>query len=727
MTTDHFKKALAALLAAALVVPQGAVAAFAADAASAAPAAASTAAVTAPAPAASAPASFRGVVVGPDSVSIRLSGPVQYNSFLTQKPPRLILELLDTKNDVARAARSSKGQGDYLKGVRTSQFRVTPRLITRVVLDLNKMAVYKIGSDSAGMTVKLAGSGAEDAAGSDKAAAADEPPAPKPVAAPPAVAKSDAAPPQAPRSTNQRISAPARVAMANPEPEKAIMAAAPRPEAPVVKKDLSAAAAFKRAGLEGKMQTELVAAVQAEDAAVNTAVIPKDIGDEDEGKHALGGRIFRDAFSRLPTDRTDLDFDNTDVRDVIKLLAAKSRINIIYGSDVTGTLTLHLSQVPFNEAFRTVLSMMQLTTDQVGDNVLRVITPAALTAQRTASSAITKVIPLNYAKAAAVKTTIDQVRTAEGRTGNSSADPNTNSIIVTESLEGMAATENLINQLDQRPRQVLIEAKLIEVSLNNELDYGIQWNYLEQDIGKIGGKPGLNTIGGPVGITNAGTSTQGTGVGVGQAVNGLSQPIGAGGQGTGVNLSADKIFGALTLGRVTNNYLVNATITAAASEGKAKVLSDPKIATLNNQAANINVTTQIPYVTSNVASTGVQTQTVSYATTGIQLTVTPSINADGRILLVINPNISQPSVTAAANILTGAPAVDSRVAQTTVLVRDGETIVIGGLISDSLQDNVAKIPILGDIPIIGWLFKKKTKARVRNELLIFVTTRIMPD
>ena len=724
MNTDHFKKALAAVLAAALVVPQGAVAAYAADVVASTEAAPASAA-----PAAAATASFRGVEVGPDSVKIKLTDTVQYNSFLTQNPPRLILELLDTKNDAA--ARTAKGQGAYLKGVRTSQFQKSPRMITRVVLDLNKMAVYKIGADPAGMVVKLVGSGdaADESAPSDAAAAtAAEQEAPKTVPAPPAVANSDAAPPQAPKSVDKRISAPARVAMAAPEPEKAMMVEE-KPAHPVVEKDLSAAAAFKRAGLEGKMQTELVAAVQAEDAAVNTAIIPKDIGDEDAGKHVLGGRIFHDAFSRLPTDRTDLDFDNTDVRDVIKLLAAKARINIIFGADVTGSLTLHLSQVPFNEAFRTVLSMMQLTTDQVGDNVLRVITPAALTAQRTASSAITKVIPLNYAKAAAVKTTIDSVRVAEGRSGSSSADVNTNSIIITESLEGMLATENLINQLDQRPRQVLIEAKLIEVSLNNQLDYGIQWNYAGLQNGKIGGQQGTNAIGTPIGLTNAPATVNNPLNSNPLTFNGLSAGggVGAGGQGTGVSLSADKIFGALTLGRVTNNYLVNATISAAASEGKAKVLSDPKIATLNNQAANINVTTQIPYVTSNVASTGVQTQTVSYVTTGIQLTVTPSINADGRILLVINPNVSQPSVSAAANTLTGAPAVDSRVAQTTVLVRDGETIVIGGLISDSLQDTIAKIPVLGDIPILGWLFKKKTKTRVRNELLIFVTTRLMPD
>jgi type IV pilus assembly protein PilQ len=704
-TRDFLKKATAALLTAALILPQGAVAAFAADSA---------------APSAPAPASFQGVDVSDDLVTIKLSTSVQYNSFLTQTPPRLVLELLDTKNDAA--AHTAKGQGKYLAGVRSSQFQRKPRMITRVVLDLIKMAVYKIEADSAGMIVRLVGSDDDASAPSDSSAQA---------AAAPAVAAATPAAEPEPAPEPEPVAAAAPTPAPKPAPAPAprplpVVAAAPEAEPQA---DLSPAAAFKRAGLAGKMDASLVGAVQKEDASAKAPIIPSDLGDDGANKRVLGGRIYRDAISRLPTDPVTLDFDNTDVRDVIKLLAAKAKINMIYGPDVTGSLTLHLTDVPFNEAFRTVLSMMALSTDQAGENILRVITPAALTAQRTSSTAITKVIPLNYAKAASVKSTIDSVRLAEGRAGSSSVDTNTNSLIVTESLEGMLATENLISQLDQRPRQVLIEAKLIEVNLNNELDYGIQWNYASVQNGSIGGQQGLNTNGTSVGLTNAPATVSNPLNQNALTLSGLSATGGAGasGPGTGVSLAADKIFGALTLGRITNNYLVNATISAAASEGKAKVLSDPKITTLNNQAANINVTTQIPYVTSNVASTGVQTQTVSYVTTGIQLSVTPSINADGRIMLVINPNVSQPSVTAAANTQTGAPAVDSRVAQTTVLVRDGETIVMGGLISDSMQDTVAKIPVLGDIPVLGWLFKKKTKIRTRSELLIFVTTRVMPD
>ena len=702
MTTHYLKKATAALLAAALILPNGAVAAYAAEAA-----------------AVSAPVSFQGVEVADDLVTIKLSTAAQYNSFLTQTPPRLILELLDTKHDAAD--RAAKGKGQFLAGVRTSQFQKTPRMITRVVLDLVKMGVYKIAAVPKGLSVQLIGaSGPAAAAVDDKDDAPEDAPAPAPVVvapkpAPPAIvrksaapraAAAKAAPAPAPKPAAAEA-APVPAAAPAPKPAPAVEAEAPAP-APKPR-DNSAGAAFRRAGLAGKMKAELVAGVENEDVTGTRATIPADLIDGDGGKRALGGRIFRDLISRLPHDPVSLDFDNTDVRDVIKLLASKAKINIIYGADVNGTLTLHLTEVPFNEAFRTILSMMQLSTDQVGDNILRVITPTELTKQRTSATAVTKVVALNYAKAANVKATIDSVRQAEGRSGSSSVDTASNALIITESLEGMLATENLINQLDQRPRQVLIEAKLIEVNENSGLNYGIQWDYNGVDPARIAGKDGTNIIGA--------TSVPAP----------LTQGVGATARGTGVNLSADRIFGAMTVGRITNNYFLTATLTAAASEGKAKVLSDPKIATLNNQAANINVTTQIPYVTSNVASTGVQTQTVQYVTTGIQLTVTPSINADGRILLQINPNVSQPSVTSAGSTQTGAPAIDSRNANTTILVRDGETIVIGGLISDSLQDTISKIPVLGDIPILGWLFKKKTKTRVRNELLIFVTTRILPD
>lgn len=193
--------------------------------------------------------------------------------------------------------------------------------------------------------------------------------------------------------------------------------------------------------------------------------------------------------------------------------------------------------------------------------------------------------------------------------------------------------------------------------------------------------------------------------------------------GTGVNLTPSTINGALTLGRITNNYFLTATLMAAAQDDKVKVLSDPKVATLNNQPATINVTTNVPYTTNSVTATNTSIPTVSYVQEGITLTVTPTINADGRVTLTVNPSVIQAAPGIAAS--SGAPATETRSTQTTVIVRDGETIVIGGLISDRNEVEITKVPFLGDIPVIGWLFKSKSLARNRTELLIFVTTKIL--
>jgi type IV pilus assembly protein PilQ len=426
-------------------------------------------------------------------------------------------------------------------------------------------------------------------------------------------------------------------------------------------------------------------------------------------------RSSRDLMSSLPREKVNLDFDTTDVRDILKLLGVRAGINIIYGSDVAGSLSLHLRGVPFDEAFRTVLQMTSLTTQQVGDNILRVLTPSVLKTERGSALPTTRVFQLSYTKADEVKPQLDAVRSAEGRPGQSVVAKSANALIVTDTTEGMLEIERLIAQIDKRPTQVLIEAKLIEVQHNKSMDLGIQWDYASA--GNFNNNPGNRWFVGTQQTASTPFSIHGD----------VLQNNGPTSRGTGVNLPASDIVGALTLGRVTDTSFLAATLSAAAKSGKAKVLSDPKVATLNNQQATINITTQIPYVTSSVTSTGVATQTVSYTTVGITLTVTPTVNADGRVTLKINPQVSQPSQTAASAGTTGAVAVDTRNADTTVLVRDGETIVIGGLITDTESVQEAKVPLLGDIPILGWFFRKKSTSRVRQELLVFVTPKILAD
>lgn len=686
MNTKRYKQAFAATLAALIAFPPFGVAPLYAQAAGSAVA-------------------VEGLQVTDDKVVIQLSEEAQYKSFMTANPPRLVVEIVGAEYQAG--AKSFAGKGKLLKGVRGAQFKPKPDPVSRVVLDLDKTTTYTVAQEGKNLVVTLA-------------AAKDSGSAPAP-----AVTQAEGAP-KAPASPSPAKSEPAKPA-AKPAPVKTPVAAKPKVEpkpqvaqvAPVSKE------AEKPGSMVSENNPELQAMAVKKDASkTESDVPPPPPAPRAAPERTTASRGGGDILARLPRDTVTLDFDNTDIRDVIKLLAAKANLNIIYGPDVAGTLSLHLQDVPFNEAFRTILTMMGLQTMQVGDSILRILTPAALAKSQTSAATSTRVMPLNYATASEIIATVNQVRTAEGRAGMAIADVKTNSLIVTESLEGLTATERLVRELDQRPKQVLIEAKLVEVGLNNSLHYGIQWDATGYEPGKIGGKQGINTLGTTAGSAGGTTLSNplDANANVGSQVAGVG--TGAGGRGTGVNLAATSVFGALTLGRITNNYFINATLTAAAAQGKVKVLSDPKIATLNNVAANINVTTSIPYVTSNVASTGVQTQTVAYALTGIILTVTPTINADGRITLKVNPTVSQPSATAAAST-TGAPAVDTRSANTTVVVRDGETIVIGGLISDSVSNQIAKIPLLGDIPILGWLFKKKSVVRNRAELLIFVTPKII--
>ncbi len=433
---------------------------------------------------------------------------------------------------------------------------------------------------------------------------------------------------------------------------------------------------------------------------------------------AAASRNIMDSLSREPV---SFDYNEADIKEVIAMLAAKAGINIIYGDDVSGSVTMNLHKVPFDEAFRTVLNVKGLATQQVGDNILRIASPQTFMAEQKKAMPQTRIFFLNYSKAEDVRAQLTSVASAEGRTSAVNVDVSNNALIITDSPMGLEASARLIKSLDRMPKQVLIEAKLVEVALDNSFHLGINWSGYGEKAGEyIGAGDSANRIsaGGP-----GGPGVSVPAVAGGSAYN---SPLGGAGGGTGVNLPANVIYGAFRLGKLASNYMFDAVISAAAKKGKAKVLSDPKVATLNNKEANIDITTQVPYTTTETtaATPPISTTKVTYLSVGIKLTVTPTINSDGRISMKINPSVSQvsPTITPVAG---GAPGIDTRSADTNVIVRDGETIVIGGLISDTQAESVFKVPLLGDIPILGYLFRKKSVTRDRRELLIFVTPRIL--
>ncbi|MBI4249311.1 MAG: AMIN domain-containing protein [Elusimicrobia bacterium] len=598
--------------------------------------------------------------VQPDQIDLITSGPVKYHSFVTSSPPRLIIELLNT--EFRAADRSYKGKGRWLKQVRSGQYSRDPDFVSRIVLDLTEMAKYEISSKLNRMIITLAGA---------------EMPAAQ---AAPAQAKAETKEPQA------------------QTPPKAGAAEAKAP-APAQTQPILLAQQFETQEIPDAPDLEIEMDEKAE--------------KQPEPAQVRSPARRGDVLSNLPRDRINLSFDKTSIADVFKLFEDKLGINIVLAQDVAGSVSLNLRNVPFDEAFNTVMDMYGLVAQQMGTHVLRIMTPATLAKVRLGAQKTTKVYVMNYSKASDIAEQIKAVASANGRQAQVTMDNTTNAIVITDTSEGHADAVRLISRLDRRPQQVLIEAKLMELSQNRSLDMGIKWDYRSTEQNNFLGSPGISMIGQSLSdfaLPAAGFATAAT-------------PQVAGG-GTSVNLPANAVFGQFTFGRLTDRAYFTASLQAAAAKGRVKILSDPRIATLNNKPAVIDIVTKIPFVTSNATLNTVTTK-VEYTEVGIRLSVTPSINADGRVTLELNPQVSQPSNTIAG--VNNAPAVDTRSAKTTVLVKDNDTVVIGGLVHDTVINQVSRVPLLGDIPIVGWLFRNKSVKRERQELIIFVTPSIMRD
>ncbi|NLI10932.1 MAG: type IV pilus secretin PilQ [Elusimicrobia bacterium] len=433
----------------------------------------------------------------------------------------------------------------------------------------------------------------------------------------------------------------------------------------------------------------------------------------------------RSIMDSLPKSLISFDYNEADIKEVLNMMASRAGLNVIYGDDVSGTLTISLKNVPFDEAFRTILNVKGLAAQQVGENILRIATPKTFSSEQKNAMLQTRIFFLNYTKASEIKTQIESVASAEGRTASKcNVDETNNALIITDTPLGLESSSRLIKNLDRMPKQVLIEAKLVEVALDSDFHLGIQWSASGNSNGNYIGANDINSAIGPT--TQFGGQKSIIPNYSAGSINGTQGNLSASAGGTGVELPANVIYGAFRLGRVTSNFMFDSVISAAAKKGKAKVLSDPKVATLNNKEANINITTQIPYTTTETTGSTppVLTTKVVYLTTGIVLKVTPTITSDGKIAMRVNPSVSQPSPTITP-VAGGAPGIDTRSADTNVIVQDGETIVIGGLIHDTQSDYVFKVPLLGDIPILGYLFRKKSVTRSRMELLIFVTPKII--
>ena len=433
-------------------------------------------------------------------------------------------------------------------------------------------------------------------------------------------------------------------------------------------------------------------------------------------------------------ERLTLNFQDIETRAVLQLLAETSGQNIVVSDSVTGNVTLRLQNVPWDQALDIVLRTKGLDKRQEG-NVIYVAPAEELAArekqQLESHKALTELSPVrteylqvNYAKASDLATLIR----SQGKTsllsdrGSVAIDERTNTLLLQDTAERLADIRRLVQTLDIPVRQVLIEARIVIVNDDFSRELGVRF--------------GANFVagyGGDNGVAYVGSSGL-------DAVAGDSGPsIGLGGNGGFppgstvqtstvndrymVNLPIANPAGRLALTLLNSNYVVDLELTAAQAEGRGEVVSAPRVITANGKEAVIEQGTEIPYQES--ASSGATTTQFKKAV--LSLTVTPQITPDDRIILdltVKKDNVGKLVASATGGLV---PSIDTRTITTMVVVNDGQTVVLGGIMEAEKRETVNKVPFLGDVPGLGWMFRSKSRTDNKNELLIFVTPKILRE
>ncbi|MEK6576865.1 MAG: type IV pilus secretin PilQ [Nitrospirota bacterium] len=406
--------------------------------------------------------------------------------------------------------------------------------------------------------------------------------------------------------------------------------------------------------------------------------------------------------------RYSLEFRDADLKDVLRALAQENGFNIIIGEEVAGRLTLSFKNVSLMEALDAILRINNLTRLQES-GIIRVIKSPFPEGE---GDLVTKIIPISFASA---KESSETLKGILSKKGSISVDSRTNSIIVRDVLGNIEKISEIMRGLDSKTPQVLIEARIVEVNTNFTRELGVQWG------GNLSQSTSVGTF-------------QATGAASGAAAStALTGGVGLSGNNFIVNLPANVSSGhggalGLLFGNISNTFQLDLQLSAMEDRGHGKILSNPKVLTLNNKEAKISSGTEILIPTATIVGAGTGT---TGGTTGVttinaklELTVTPHVTPDNQIVMHVKTDKKDPDFNRQVQ---GIPPLSTRTAETDLLVEDGETIVIGGIFTRSESSSEAGVPWLSNIPLLGWLFKKEAKVENQNELLIFITPTIYKD
>jgi type IV pilus assembly protein PilQ len=419
--------------------------------------------------------------------------------------------------------------------------------------------------------------------------------------------------------------------------------------------------------------------------------------------------ISRSQETAKPVLIESLEFREVDIKDILRQLAKQYNLNIVFSENVKGLVTVQLNNVSIDQALDSVITVNGFAYTKK-DTVYKVTTMEE--AEREGKQ--TKLFRLNNAEAVKLKDTLSKVLTSAG---SIEADSRSNSIVVTDSLAVLNKIEGMIPSLDETTPQVLIEAKLIETSLTNSEKLGIDWSTTIQ---ASGSKRPITFPFNPKGKDRL------------DSMYPLSSP-----SATDILASSYAfpyaVKGDFTLGTLDFSGL-KTVMDFLRTRANTKLVAAPRIMTVNNQKAVINVGEVVPVATyERNANTG------NYEVTGweqinigINLEVTPQISPDGHIKLKLKPEVSNSIGTIAADTVNERPIISTRKAETEVQIQDGQTIVIGGLVKTIESSTDKKVPLLGDLPFLGKLFSRHEKGSTtspeeKTDLLIFVTAHIIKD
>lgn len=438
--------------------------------------------------------------------------------------------------------------------------------------------------------------------------------------------------------------------------------------------------------------------------------------------------------------RVSINYQNGDVRALLRLMAEELGLNAVISETVTGTTTLVLKDVPADQVIDIIFQQKGLDMRKKGNIML--IAPRDEIATREklefeSRQQISELEPiqmeqfvLNYQRAADVARLLSGVAIGGGapaqrilsKRGNAVADPQSNLLFVNDIPSKLEEIRTFIRAIDIGARQVMIEARVVEASDTFNRDLGVRMNFLSSRATQMGGS-GVYSAGGQ--LSPAVVSPQITSGGVAlpptYAPGSQVSP-----QTMGVNLpSFTNVGGALAFSLFNSSLtrILNLELAALETDGIGKIVSSPRVITANNVKAKIQDGTEIPYVTT-VAGGGVATQNVSFKTAALSLEATPQITPEGTVRMLLVVKKEEPDWTRA---VLGNPPIKTATVETNVVVENGGTVVIGGVYITKKENVTEKVPLLGDIPFFGYLFKYQNDTGQRRELLFFITPRILSD